>query len=631
MKTSSVPHLRHLWPLVLIVLLLVPAAVDAQTKTLYWERYNVDITVQENGDLLIEEIQSIVFTSGTFTFGYRTIPLWRTDGITDIQVWEGDRQYVQSTSQDPFTFSVSRDSGELIVRWYFPPTTNSARDFVFRYRVQGGVRVDAAEGDSVFWKAIPPDHAFPINNARVTIRFPALPDLGNMVSNFTEADITVEENTVTFVARRPIPAGQQMEVGVAFGPGLVTASPPSWQTSQQRAETANLLFGVIGVLVLVGGLVGIFLLWYLRGRDPQVGLATDYLTEPPSDIPPAVAGTLVDERADTQDVIASIIDLARRGYLEMEETKKGGLLGLGGGSEFTFRRTQKPWTDLWPFEKTILKRVFGKRQERSLNDLRNKFYTSIPEIERDLYQQTVSQGFFAKSPAAVRGTYAGVGILLIILAIGGAVVGLALTPEPSGAIICPFISLGVTGIALIITGQVMPAKTRRGAEETAKWKAFRRYLREIERYTNLEEATDQFDRYLPYAIAFGLERSWINKFAKVPTTPVPYWYHPIWLGHPRGSSATPSGSAPAGGIGGGLAPTGGAAGRSTPSLDSMSRGMATGLSGMSAGLTSMLNTAGSTLVSRPQSSGSSGGSSGGWSGGGFSSGGGGGGGRAGFG
>ncbi|NOR83420.1 MAG: hypothetical protein GQ526_08010 [Ardenticatenales bacterium] len=56
--------------------------------------------------------------------------------------------------------------------------------------------------------------------------------------------------------------------------------------------------------------------------------------------------------------------------------------------------------------------------------------------------------------------------------------------------------------------------------------------------------------------------------------------------------------------------------------------MTTGLAGMSAGLTSMLNTAGSTLTSRPQSSG---GGSGSWGGGGFSGGGGGGGGSAGFG
>jgi hypothetical protein len=157
----------------------------------------------------------------------------------------------------------------------------------------------------------------------------------------------------------------------------------------------------------------------------------------------------------------------------------------------------------------------------------------------------------------------------------------------------------------------MPVKTRTGAEEAAKWRAFKRYLKDIDRYAQLEEATDQFDRYLPYAIAFGVERSWINKFAAVPSTPVPIWYFPVWAGSHRTGRGGRT-------MGGGRA----------PSLDGISKGMATGLAGMSAGLTSMLNTAGSTLVSRPQSSG---GGSGSWSGGGFSVGGGGGGGSRGFG
>jgi uncharacterized membrane protein len=509
----------------------------------------------------------------------------------------------------------------MAVRWYFPETSNASRDFVFRYTVIGGVRMNAEEGDSVFWKAIPSDHAFPISSARVTIRFPETPDFGDAVTFSTAADITFETNSVTYVAQQPIPAGQEMEVGVAFGPGLIEAEAPAWQTSQQRSDTLNLLFGVLGAFLLVGGLAGVILLWYTRGRDPQVGLAAAYLTELPSDIPPAVAGTLVDERADTQDIIASLIDLARRGYLEMEETKTSGFLGLGGGSEFTFRRTDKQWTDLVAFEETILDKVFGSHYERSLSDLKNKFYTAIPEIKRNLYKQTVSEGVFSTNPDTVRGRYAGLGVVLLVVAIGAGILGLGAFAERAGAIICPFIGIGVAGAALIITGQAMPVKTRRGAEETAKWKAFRQYLREIESYTDLEQATDQFDRYLPYAIAFGLERSWINKFSRVPTTPIPYWYHPVWLGHYRGSRTVASD--------GGRALTGtGAGGGRAPSLDSMSRGMATGLSSMSAGLATMLNSASSTLVSRPQSSGSGGG---GWSGGGFSGGGGGGGGSAGFG
>ena len=50
------------------------------------------------------------------------------------------------------------------------------------------------------------------------------------------------------------------------------------------------------------------------------------------------------------------------------------MFGLGGSSEFTFKRTDKAGDDLRGFEKDIVKRVFGGKMERSLNSLKNKFY-----------------------------------------------------------------------------------------------------------------------------------------------------------------------------------------------------------------------------------------------------------------
>jgi uncharacterized membrane protein len=605
---------RSWWLLLLVIILLAPAAAQAQSKSLYWERYDVEITVTKDGDLLVKEQQAIAFTSGSFHYGYRTIPLDKTDGIVDVQVWEGGQQYTPSSSQTAYTFTTEKEGDDLVVYWYFPYTSNSRHTFTFIYTVKGGVKINDDEGDSIFWKAVPPDHSFPIKSALVAVHFPEGVDLGDIVSYGAPAEHSVEGDTVTFVATGELPAGQEMEVGIAFGPGLINAEKPAWQEREERASILNLVLGVLGVLFLVGGLLTVLLLWYLRGRDPEVGLVAEYLSEPPSDLPPGVAGTLVDERADMQDVIASLVDLARRGYLEMIETQASrGFLGLGTGSDFTFRRTEKSWDDLLSFERTILKKVFGRQSERALSDLKEKFYTAIPQIKKGLYQQTVTHQFFRTDPDSVRGRYAGLGIGMLVLTGGIGFLVLSLMGEAAGGIICPFVGIGITAVATIIVGQAMPVKTRVGAEEAAKWKAFKRYLEEIDRYTQLEEATDQFDLYLPYAIAFGIERSWINKFATVPSTPVPMWYYPVFMGPHRGARTRRSGPSTGGG--------------QAPSLDGMSRGMSTGLAGMSAGLTSMLNTASSTLVSRPQSSGGGGG----WSGGGFSGGGGGGGGSAGFG
>lgn len=54
-----------------LVLLVAFGGIAAaqQTKTLYWQRYDVDLDVQKSGDVRVTETQELVFTNGTFRFG----------------------------------------------------------------------------------------------------------------------------------------------------------------------------------------------------------------------------------------------------------------------------------------------------------------------------------------------------------------------------------------------------------------------------------------------------------------------------------------------------------------------------------------------------------------------------------
>jgi len=188
----------------------------------------------------------------------------------------------------------------------------------------------------------------------------------------------------------------------------------------------------------------------------------------------------------------------------------------------------------------------------------------------------------------------------------------------------------VIGIGIIILARYMPKRTEVGAEAYARWNAFKRYLQNLEKYTNVQEAGQIFGDYLPYAVAFGLEDSWIRKFRNVEAPP-PTWWIPWGYPRPYYGSGPTMGDAP-GGSGGGAMPVGmpgggfPSEGGARPTLSDASRGMGQSLAGMSAGLGAMLSQAATTLTSVPASSGSRGWSGGGGSrgfgGGGFSGGGG---------
>ncbi|MFM7582721.1 MAG: DUF2207 family protein, partial [Caldilinea sp.] len=186
------------------------------------------------------------------------------------------------------------------------------------------------------------------------------------------------------------------------------------------------------------------------------------------------------------------------------------------------------------------------------------------------------------------------------------------------AAICPGIGLFVVAVAILVASRAMPRKTEMGAVAAARWKGFKEYLRNIDRYADLEAQKALWDRWLPYAIAFGVDKEYIRKFEGA-SAPAPGWYIPSPDLYGPYRRRYFGGGLPGGGEGGGEGGSDERGGTFGGGLGEASRGMGGGLASMSAGLGALLSSTSSTLTSRPSSS--SGG--GGWSGGGGGGGGGG--------
>jgi uncharacterized membrane protein YgcG len=637
----------------LIAVLLGASGTHAQDRSVYWERWDVVIdNVDTTRNVFdVTEIYDLTFT-GTFRFGTATIPMNRLTDIQNIRVLENGRALTSDCSgrQPTGTFCAYESNNELTITYIFrQPVTNDGKRIELSYTVYGALRVYEG-GDQLWWDAIPEEHfGFPIGSSTVTIHMPEgfgpREGIDPVVTYGAPGDVQVNGTKIVVQAEREIRGNEGFSVRVQY-PHDPNAVVPVWQSGfdQQRdfeenvQPLINLGILVLSLLIAGGGTLLIYTRWQTKGRDPAVGPVPTYLTEPPSDLPPAVVGTLIDEKADVRDVISTLLDLAKRGYLVIEESKTEGFLGIGGSSSFTFKRTDKAFNDLRPFESRLVNNIFGsERMERTLDSLRNRFYTVIPQIQNDLYKEVMARKLFTSNPNSTRDAWAGLGMLLLTLGVVGLFLLGALVDGIGVMALCLPASLFLVGCVAIAFGQAMPAKTPEGALEAAKWKAFMEYLRNLEKYTGVSEAAAQFDAYLPYAVAFGLDRLWINRFRHVDNVPIPPWYFPTYFGGPYRRGYVPgtpwrgtgTGMTGAPGLPGEIARAGGGG------LDELSGGLSKGLESLSSGLTTMLNTTSSVLTSRPQqtSSGSGRWSSGGrsFSGGGFSGGGGSGGGSRGFG
>jgi hypothetical protein len=236
-----------------------------------------------------------------------------------------------------------------------------------------------------------------------------------------------------------------------------------------------------------------------------------------------MVGTMIDESADTIDVSATVMDLAVRGFLRIEEIQSGTMFSRTDWR--LVQLTPPPGQTLRPYEATVLEGLFADGSDVTLSDLKYKFNTTLNLAIRQMYTEVVERGWFRRSPQRQRAGWQALGFLLIgagavscfylgvitraIDRTGGFGVGI-----PSGIVLG--LGLIVAGLIFRILGKRMAAKTAAGSAVYAQSLGFRKYLETAEAdQIRFEEASAIFSRYLPYAIVFGVADRWAGTFQKV--------------------------------------------------------------------------------------------------------------------
>lgn len=539
--------------LMLLLTFTMPRLARAQADSnVEWERFDVTVDVQDDGSFHVEERQVVNFGTGAFQTAFAELPLGRAEDIRGVTVSE-DRdgrviEYREITSgvvrrSEPETFAVSRNASSLTVNWVYPLTFGETRTFIVDYDVDGALRAypdSDPPNQQVWWTGVSKDvtDVGPVREASISVELPRAVPLDQVVLEDGAADpsdYTEDGETWTWTAR-DLTEGDDFDARIQFPPIIAGALPPAWQLADDetrrraeeqdaRGQVLNLGFIALGLFLLVGGGIGTYGLWYFRGRDPHVGLVADFLTAPPDDLPPGAAGTLLDEEADQEDIVATLVDLGHRNVIRIDEEATDSSL-FSTTRDFRLKLNEAQ-PKVRPFESDLLHALFGldlaTGATTRLSEVKRDFEAAKPEIREHLYGELVNRGYFPRSPEATRRRWQGTSRALLFIVIAVGLAAILIWGSNAGFIWFP--ALVLVGLAIIagrLSG-VMPRKTQAGAEAAAKWRAFRRYLDDIERYENLGEAKTIFNQYLPYAVAFGLDTAWVAKFARV-RPPMPAWF-----------------------------------------------------------------------------------------------------------
>jgi len=119
-------------------------------------------------------------------------------------------------------------------------------------------------------------------------------------------------------------------------------------------------------------------------------------------------------------------------------------------------------------------------------------------------------------------------LLYVYLGIGG--LGLFLSFASIAISTHLFVAVLLSAIIVLIFAPLMQKRTEEGHVLFRRIKGFKLYLDKAEKYRQrFLEKENLFEKFLPYAIVFGITREWIKKMKDIYGEKYFATYHPVWF------------------------------------------------------------------------------------------------------
>jgi uncharacterized membrane protein len=505
------------------LLAFFPSLLSAQ-RSLEIENFEVTVTVAEDAGIRIVEAITVRF-NGQWQGIFRTIPVeYRNPQGFSYRLFL-DLEAVRDESGQELRTELSRDRGNRKIKIWVPGALNVTKTVFLRYSVPNALKF-FDEHDELYWNVTGTEWDIPIRHASALVELPegvsglrATAFTGAYGASARDAEIDELERGFFFETTRGLNFREGMTVVVGWDPGIVQR-PGLVKKAGFFLRSNWLLF-----LPLLS-FFGMFLIWRRWGKDPERhAVYPEY--EPPEGLTPAEAGTLVDNRPDTRDITSTLVDLAIRGHIRIEETESKSFFGLAKDTDYRFVRLslEEDWTSLKSHERIFLRGLFGDTgylDEVSLSDLKNEFYNTMSSIKTDLFRNLKAAHYYRHRPDKVLGAFIAIGVVSMGLSIPGFMLlaDALMTSHTSALVAGILFALPILGFGLL-----MPARTVAGTRMLEKILGFQEFLDRVEsdRFKKMITSPAMFEAFLPFAVALGVENKWAKAFEDIYTEP-PRWY-----------------------------------------------------------------------------------------------------------
>ena len=502
-------------------LILFSSPAFAQYFTI--NKFHSDIMIQEDSSILVKETIDVEFHQSRHGI-YRELPFKYRDDLGKVITTPTRVLSVTDESGKSWKYKVQKAGHLFNIRIGDAKRyVKGNQTYVVAYKVENAI-LFFSDHDELYWNVTGNYWNAPIKEATATVSLTTKGKSKNLMGAGYEGRVGSKEacgvetydNSGKFFTKRSLNLSEGLTIAFGWDKGLVFP-PSSWKKflwSLNLRENWIFLLPIFSFLYMANR-------WYRKGRDPRVRESVTVMYEPPKyenqPLTPAEVGTLVDEKLDPRDITSTIVGLAVKGYIKIEEKKEEGL--IFDKTDYYLKKVKSHDSNLNPFEIELMKSLLpGDLPGVFISSLKNKFYTNLDLLKKTLYGELVRKKYFLRNPEQVTTSYFVSGFLIMIF--GGLIFGFLM----ADSIVKVIIAWALTGLPILGFAKFMPAKTRAGASAYMDILGFEEFMNRAEK-DKLERMGDKdlFSKFLPYAIALDVADNWARAFEGIYQDP-PHWY-----------------------------------------------------------------------------------------------------------
>ena len=558
---------------VLAAIVIGIAALAAVSQGAVWAKsyritqVDMEARLQPDGGMLVSEARTYRF-KGSFSYAYRDMPRGGRVTFDGFEVLEDGRPYVLSDSEAPGTYQVSATSSGIRVTWHYS-ASNESRTFEFRYRARDAV--DRYEDAAVlYYKFLSEEWEIP--QSGITLRVvPPEPipreDLNEWLHGPLWAESRITDDGEIIAECSQLPGRTFLEIRALYPPRIfpdarakagavreeIMTEEAAWaeesnrmrdaalrarETKERRVRTGRW----VTILLALAGLMGWRQIYMAYGRRPAIPQFIDKTSEVPGDTPPALVGYLLRNRMVAgRDMVGTMLDLARRGFVDLrEETveKKSFWGGTKQKSEYHWDLKRSHWdknaAGLHEYERDLIQFIFGNLAGgedsiplETVKKKRRDFIKFFREWKKRVSELGEKEEWFDRD--SIRGSYysAALGAGMMLLSVGAAFL------FGVWAIV-----LAAAGTLVLVLSFTVYHRTAKGETEARHWKALQKYLKSDEfRALGRNDLLSRVSDYLVYGVVLGMSTKFYRELAAVIPESEHARHVPWYVYHGAGSRA----------------------------------------------------------------------------------------------